>query len=188
MKSKKLMIVVLVLAIVTALSAGTLAIYTTQLDNAMQTEVTAKHFIFTDTNSAFNDQWAIPLAPGESQVSKIYTLSNHDENGASEVGIGIVFTPKDFDDMVAAFNGLRISLLNSDNDDSVLEYWAEEHLPKSYELPTSFIAGEAADFNYKLKVEWIDNGKDDDHTDAGNDKTNASISFTIVGTQAVSPT
>ena len=66
-KSKKLLLVVLALAILTSLTAGTLAVYTKTVSLTGQIE--AKKFAFAATGGIEGDKKAINLAPTESMAA-----------------------------------------------------------------------------------------------------------------------
>jgi hypothetical protein len=84
MNKKKLLLVLLALAIVTSLSAGTLAIYTktvTTVDN----DVKAKKFVFT-ANAAKTYVTNFSLAPKDSW-SYTFTVNNFDATATAEVAL-----------------------------------------------------------------------------------------------------
>ncbi|MBE0601414.1 MAG: hypothetical protein IH607_06465, partial [Firmicutes bacterium] len=76
---KKLLLVVLALAILTSLTAGTLAVYTKTIEKTATVE--AKKFAFSVEGSIQDDKKAINLAPTES-MNYNFSITNVDTNDA----------------------------------------------------------------------------------------------------------
>ncbi|MEG0512876.1 MAG: hypothetical protein RR653_09180, partial [Clostridia bacterium] len=82
MKKKTLLMTLLVLAIVTALSAGTLAVYTSTVDVTTD-DITAKTF-FINAKKNEVKQFVAKMAPGE-RISYAFDVSNAEGGAVSEV-------------------------------------------------------------------------------------------------------
>ncbi len=106
MNKKKLLLVLLALAIITSLSAGTLAIYAktvTTVDN----DVKAKKFVFT-ANAAKTYATNFTLAPKDSW-SYTFTVNNYDDKATAEVALDYTIAVDD-KEATAAMTGLRTKL------------------------------------------------------------------------------
>ncbi|MEG0863826.1 MAG: hypothetical protein RSE58_08720 [Clostridia bacterium] len=76
MKKKKWIIIALMLCVLTSLTAGTLAVYTSTVE--VETgDISAKAFAI-DAKTAANDSMALKLAPLESTVYKFYVTNKRD--------------------------------------------------------------------------------------------------------------
>jgi hypothetical protein len=92
MNKKKLLLILLALAIITSLSAGTLAIYTktvTTVDN----DVKAKKFVFT-ANAAKTYATNFSLAPKDTW-SYTFTVNNYDASATAEVALDYTIAVND---------------------------------------------------------------------------------------------
>jgi hypothetical protein len=106
MNKKKLLLVLLALAIITSLSAGTLAIYAktvTTVDN----DVKAKKFVFT-ANAAKTYATNFTLAPKDSW-SYTFTVNNYDASATAEVALDYTIAVND-SNATTAMTGLKTKL------------------------------------------------------------------------------
>ena len=112
---KTLITLALVLLLATSVIAGTLAMYTTSIDNLSEGSVVAKEFILTKGGT---DTFAqnVKLSPGESEEWK-FSIKNYDGNIISETAMNL-----DIKVDVAAVDGkeviapLVISVRNSEGE------------------------------------------------------------------------
>ncbi len=86
---KILLTIALVLVVSTSLIAGTLAMYTTSIDNLAEGSVVAKEFVLTEggTDSFVKD---IKIAPGET-VNWQFSVKNYDSSVVSETAMALDF-------------------------------------------------------------------------------------------------
>lgn len=191
--SKKLMIVLLVLAIVTAMSAGTLAIYTTTLDQATTTTVTAKSFVFTK-GETFQDKTAIKLAPGENTAwdangarTVNYSLINYDGSIVSEVPMSVAVKPIFDADLFDVYPGLQVTLRYREVAGEQIESsitWTQDNQGE-LELNGVFAANEANGIDCRLDFYWPNRDASDN---ASIDKSSAmSLAFTATQDVTASP-
>ena len=160
--SKKLMIVLLALAIVTALSAGTLAIYTTSIDQAASTTVTAKTIYLTPGEN-FPYACSFALAPGQSDNSEVYKLFNTQGGKASEVAMSLHITPS-FGNFFESYPYMTVQLLKgtpNGNDNQVVATWDLNNKTEAYNAEGLWAANEGVEHDYFLKVEWAGGSNDD---------------------------
>ena len=86
---KVLLTIALVLVVSTSLIAGTLAMYTTKIDDLADGSVVAKEFVLTEggTDSFVKD---IKIAPGET-VNWQFSVKNYDGSVVSETAMALAF-------------------------------------------------------------------------------------------------
>ncbi|NLI22522.1 MAG: hypothetical protein GX418_13370 [Clostridiales bacterium] len=180
MKNKKLLLVVLALAIVTSLTAGTLAIYTKTV--TMTGQVEAKKFAFTADGNIENDAEAINLAPTES-MDYLFVVTNLDGKTPAEVplkyNVAIDFS-KASDNMP----GLTATLYEKKTANGEYEVVATGNSTITYNDATE--ANTAAQHDYKLTLTW--SGTDNDgQTVAGTQKVTyeQGLNVTVAAEQAV---
>ena len=183
MKKKYLLLTFLALAIITSLTAGTLAIYTSANDLAA-TEVTAKKFAFSSAKSAGYSQ-SVKLAPTESQDYP-FTVTNLDGTTPSEVPMYYTINV-DIDEVIAAMPGLTVELLNGDivvatSKASDITWGGDA------EGKTHFSASVGATHNYKLRLNWVSDGSNNvAQTKAGNDAAIKEFKVSLAATQDTTP-
>lgn len=109
MKKKTLLLTLLALAIVTSITAGTLAVYTKTVD--LGAEVLIKKFAFAAAGHTGSSTNSINLAPEETQ-NYIFTVTNYEgENGApAEVALNYA-VHINFSDAAMKMPGLTAVLL-----------------------------------------------------------------------------
>ena len=187
--SKKLMIVLLVLAIVTALSAGTLAIYTSNIDTVTTTEITAKSFAFTK-GETFNATAELSLAPGEANNSiAIYQLKNSDGAVVSEVPMDVAITPT-FGDFFINYPDIQVTLTVKDGENEIThETWNAENTAENVaaiNMDKVYEAGAARTLTCVLSAEWLQGHEDQNDRDMKTlDKGVQTMSLAFSATQDI---
>ena len=154
MKKKKLLLTLLALAIVTSVTAGTLAIYTKEV--TLHADVQIKKFAFAAVgNDSINKP--IKLAPKESQAYNFDVTNFEGANGAaSEVPLNYSISVK-FEDANTKMPGLSATLYKGSE---LIKTTTSGSL--SYDDKTP--AGDATTHSYKLVIAWDGDG---DHNTAG---------------------
>lgn len=174
--NKLLVKVLLVCMILTCMSSGTLAVYTTTLDNQMQTTVTAKRF-FIGVNAV--EEMNVRLAPGES-VARAFTLTNINEKGfATEVDMDVTIAA-DYTSLYAlGIPGLRVYLAD-DKDNFLKETDPDGNF--SYTEKRAFKADAGEERTFKMVFEW---SVDEDVPITFSGKSASGLTMYITGTQHV---
>lgn len=111
MKKKPLLFALLALAIVTSLTAGTLAVYTSTVDLGTAT-VQVKKYAFAGSGKIVGDKTAILLAPTESMTYQ-FTITNTYNGTISEVPLKYAIEA-DFADAANKMPGLTAQLKRGD--------------------------------------------------------------------------
>lgn len=173
---KGLMIIALALVLTTSVIAGTLAMYTTTIDNVAQGSVVAKEFVLlkggTDT---FTEN--IKIAPAET-VDWQFSVKNYDGDIISETGMDL-----NFDVDVRAEDGksviapLQVTVKNA-NGDVVGSVNSDGKIQFSDEFALSPSGQEKV---YTVSVNWPGNNNDD-ILYAGADYGTA-VKVSVTGTQ-----
>lgn len=157
MKKKTLLLTLLALAILTSITAGTLAVYTKSV--TIDTNVQIKKFAFTAAATDACDEQPIKLAPTESQ-SYIFTVTNIENKTAAEIALHYDIKV-DFSEAAKSMPGLTAKLYEDGNEIGTIEAGSFEY-KKALTMP----AGEGTTREYKLTLTW--GGKDDTgHSNAG---------------------
>ena len=183
MKKKPLLFALLALAIVTSLTAGTLAVYTKSVD--LDTKVAVKKFAFTaaGTKDSFNK--SISLAPKEKD-SYSFTVSNNDGRNVSEVDLNCIISI-DVSDAIARMTGLTVTL-TGDGINTALKVGATGKLDHQVLLPKSSDSAQSTTKNYTVTLDW-NGGTDAQHTASGeNGGATAGLIIDVVATQATATT
>lgn len=179
-KSKKLLLVVLALAILTSLTAGTLAVYTKTVSLTGQIE--AKKFAFTATGGIEGDKKAINLAPTES-MSYNFKLTNQDGTATAEVPMDYAITVN-FAEAATKMPGLTAVLAKVDSDGNVVSSSAITAANGQISDSNVSDASVAFNQNYRVTLTWA--GSDNAaQTVAGNAKVTLEngLNVTVVATQ-----
>lgn len=204
-RSRSLIIVLMLLAIITCVTAGTLAVYTTTIDKATSTTVTGKQFIIT-TDTMQREGVDIRLAPddvrGNNRGEEYYfTVRNYDDNGVvAEVPIRVSFALTDSGD-IFKINGIDIKIIDGDHKDAdakhnngswIYGYSASRNgLDKKYPSDNAVSniilpAGVKTDRHFRIRYQWLNNdGQDAAHTRAGMNNLSGTLSLTVIGEQVV---
>ena len=170
MKKKPLLFALLALAIVTSLTAGTLAVYTKSVN--LGTTVDVKKFAFTAAGGTESDNKAIKLAPKESMTYQ-FAVSNTDNGVTSEVDLTYVISI-DMADAATQMPGLTATLSGGGMTEKIitpLEGDNKGKLTYSTTLPQTTSKTD----NYVVTVAW-NAGTNDQHNTAGT---------TVVGTKGL---
>ena len=177
MKMKKLLLVVLTLAILTSLSAGTLAVYTkTNLETA---QVEAKRFAFSTSGDIKGDAKTINLAPTE-QMEYDFTIANVDAKGGPVAEVPLEYNVTiDYASAFSAMPGLKAVLFDGNKE-------VGTYTNGKINFTTSSEADKLFDQTYRVELKWEDDGSSNaGHTKAGSNKvtfTNG-LNVTISATQ-----
>jgi hypothetical protein len=108
MKKKTLLLTLLALAIVTSITAGTLAVYTKSV--TMDASVEIKKFAFAAAGKIEGDAQSINLAPKESQKFN-FTITNYEGDGGVPAEVPLDYAVSvDFSDAAAKMPGLTATL------------------------------------------------------------------------------
>ncbi len=181
MKRKYLLLTFLALAIVTSLTAGTLAIYTTT-ETWDGNNVQAKKYIFT---TAGNQSFAanVKLAPTESQ-DYLFTVSNADGSAVAEIPLDHTIVV-DYSAPMAQMKGLQATLYRRlrgtpEADWSV----AKADTTGSFTFTGDLMnANSNTTWEYKLTLTWTDT---DNTSQTTSGETPSAQSFSIKVTAAQS--
>jgi len=160
MNKKKLLLVLLTLAIVTSLSAGTLAVYTTQ-DTWTQGTVQIKKFAFAAAGNS-GETTTVKLAPKEKTVYH-FTVSNTENSVTAEVPLKYTINV-DYSGAKGAMTGLQATL----KDDSTTLVDSNTTGSISYASTSSLPADTSTTRNYTLTLYWPD-GDNTTQTTEGSD-------------------
>jgi hypothetical protein len=175
MNKKRLLLVILTLAIVTSLSAGTLAVYTTT-DTAVSGSVQVKKFAFTAAGTS-GDSTTIKLAPTESK-DYAFTVSNTDNGATAEVPLNYTVTVN-YSGALTAMPGLK-AVLKSGSTELI------NNTSGSFTYTVSNVpAGTARTDSYTLTLIWV-NGDNTAQTSAGegaNGTTTYPMTVSVTATQ-----
>ena len=183
MKRKKLLLVLLTLAIVTSLTAGTLAIYTKSV--TMTSSVEAKKFAFTASGAVESDTKKLDLAPQESQNYN-FVVTNHDGNTPAEVALNYTISVN-YSEAAEKMPGLTATLkvLNGSKYEDVKGATVSNG---KITFTSSTPANKVADHNYQITLLWADNGTQNaGQTSAGAGKVTLGkgLEVTVAAEQAV---
>lgn len=176
MKKKVLLLPLLILSIVTSLTAGTLAIYTKTLN--LGADVVIKKFAFAAAGNIADDATQIKLAPTESQIYNFKVTNYEEDSAVAEVPLNYTVTI-DFTDAAAKMPGLIATLSGAGITETLTDN--EGIIEHTYQMP----AGKEATDNYLLTLTWAgdDNEK---HSEAGQRKESIKdLSVTVVATQQI---
>lgn len=148
MKKKTLLLTLLALAIVTSLTAGTLAIYTKSVDLGAVVEI--KKFAFEAAGKIESGAKSINLAPKESMSYK-FEVTNYDDKGTSEVPL-LYTIYADFTDATKQMPGLYGALYMGDK---LVAETKEGELEWKGETPET----KQTAHGYVLKLTWAGEGE-----------------------------
>ena len=161
---KKLLLISLAVAVLTSLTAGTLAVYTRTVTETEQIE--AKRFAFSAIGAIADKQKTINLAPTESMEYN-FTIANSDTKGSavSEVALQYNITI-DFAEALKEMPGLTATLYDGR---TVIGQSTNGRLTYT----TYSKANDRYEKTYQVIITWNDDGEsDDEHTAAGSGKSN----------------
>ena len=145
MKKKTLLLTLLALAIVTSITAGTLAVYTKSV--TLDAKVEIKKFAFAAAGKIEGDAKSINLAPKESQVY-LFTVTNYEGKDGSPAEVPLDYAVSiNFSDAAIKMPGLTAILLKDK-----VEVGTAENGIINYKDSTP--AGTAETHEYVLTVTW----------------------------------
>ena len=179
---KKLLLVVLSLAILTSLTAGTLAVYTRTVTETEKVE--AKRFAFSAAGNIAGDSSTINLAPTES-MEYDFSIANVDKDGGPIAEVPLQFDVTiSYQEAFAKMPGLTAAL-----------YFGKEKVGEYADGQIKYTATSEADSlfdnDYKVVLTWVDDGQSNGgHTTAGSNKVtlNTGLTLTVVATQVIPAT
>ena len=180
MKRKYLLLTFLALAIITSLTAGTLAIYTTT-ETWDGNNVQAKKYIFTTTgNQSFAAN--VKLAPTESQ-DYLFTVSNADGSAVAEIPLDHTVVV-DYSGPLSQMKGLQATLYrrlksSPEADWSVAKTDSTGSFTFSGDLMK---ASSSTTWEYKLTLTWTDTDNTS-QTSSGETPSAKSFSIKVTATQ-----
>jgi hypothetical protein len=157
---KKLLLVVLALAIMTSLTAGTLAVYTRTVTKTATVE--AKQFAFSAEGSIEDGKQTISLAPTES-MDYNFSIANVDEENGPIAEVPLKFDVTiSFSGALSAMPGLVVKLYHDgeevgDYTDGQIKYTAQSS------------AGVLFSEDYTVTLTWVDSADDAAQTVKGQD-------------------
>lgn len=174
MKKKTLLITLLALAIVTSITAGTLAVYTRTVTFAEQVDI--KKFAFSAAGSKEASVSSIKLAPTE-KGQYIISVSNTDTTGQSEVPLDYTVTVN-YGAAATTMDGLVVSLAKGGNGTVV------SNNDNQLVFSGSLSGSDAETHEHKVIVDWK-GGSDANHTPIGEGAQTIAnaLSVTVVATQ-----
>ena len=176
---KKLLLIVLALAILTSLTAGTLAVYTRQVLDETE-DVIAKRFACSASGALASGSESITLAPTES-MDYNFVVANVDdaESPAAEVPLEFVMT-FDFAGAAKEMAGLTATLKYKGGEEALTT-----NTTGSFVWRTNSPAGKAWQEDYVLTLTWADDGEHNaSHSNAGKEKVLTNdLTVTVVATQ-----
>ena len=144
---KSIRVLILLLMLVTSLTAGTMAVYTSRIDLAPVT-ISAKRFAL-GVNQGGQDEFDLRIGPGE-MVSYQFVVTNQTAGGnVSEVDMDLMVNA-DFSAITAALPDVEITLLLSDN--QVASVGSSGSL--SYQKSALFKASQPKEVRFSLNFFW----------------------------------
>lgn len=167
---KKLLLVVLALAILTSLTAGTLAVYTRTVTKTATVE--AKKFAFSVEGSIEDGNSTINLAPSES-MDYNFSITNVDENDAvAEIALEYRTTIT-FSGATAAMPGLTVKLYKDNAE------YGDYSVPGQITFTTQSEADVEFLGQYVVRCTWLDNDDDETQTAKGAAKVSVQSGLTV---------
>ena len=175
MKKKKLLLTLLALAIVTSVTAGTLAVYTKSVE--LKGDILIKKFAFNADGEQYSNQ-PIKLAPTEKQSYKFDVTNFETSTTPAEVPLGYVIAI-DFSGATAQMPGLTAILMEDGK--QVGDKTTNGIIKWNNKTPENI----ATTHKYELIVAW-DEGIDSQHNIAGQGPLNTSgLVISVSATQSV---
>ena len=148
---KAVRLLILFLMLVTSLTAGTLAVYTSRIDLAPVT-ISAKRFVL-GVNQGGQDEFDLRIGPGE-LVSYQFDVTNSG-SGVSEVDMDLQIEA-DFSAIRASLPNVEIQLMLRTGSSNIQVATANSSGYLSYSSSSIFRANEAKVLNFSLTFFWND--------------------------------
>lgn len=183
MNRKKILLVLLALAIVTSLTAGTLAIYTKSVD--LVSNVQAKKFTFDAKGGIENEAKAINLAPQET-MNYDFVVTNNDGKTSAEVPLEYTISV-DYSSAYDSMPGLQATLLEK-VDDKYVAVATTSTADGKFTFANTMAANTKVDHKYQIQVKWTDDGtQNKGQTTAGTAKVSidAGLNINVYAEQSV---
>ncbi len=150
---KPIRILLLLLMLVTSLTAGTLAVYTSRIDLAPVT-ISAKRFVL-GVNQGGHGEFDLLIGPGE-LVSYQFIVTNENLNGeVSEVDMDLMINA-DFSAIRASLPNVEIKLLMQSGGSDTQVAAANSAGLLSYQSTSLFRASQAQELHFSLTFYWGD--------------------------------
>jgi hypothetical protein len=173
---KKLLLVVLALAILTSLTAGTLAVYTRTVTD--QEKIEAKRFTFNASGSIVGDYNAITLAPSE-EMQYTFTIANVDSEGGAVAEVALDYSVTlNYQAAYTAMPGLSVKIydgttLVGEDSSGIITFTATSD------------ANEVFNKTYNVVIAWASDGDSTGQTAAGASKATFAqgLVLTVVASQ-----
>ncbi len=145
---KKLLLVVLALAILTSLTAGTLAVYTKTIEKTATVE--AKQFAFSVEGSVEDGSEVISLAPTES-MDYNFSITNVENGAVAEIPLEYT-TTIDYSKAIASIPDLEVKLYKDGSE------FGDASVPGKITFTAQSDAGTTFLGEYKITFKWADDG------------------------------
>jgi len=146
---KSLRFLVLLLMLITSLTCGTMAVYTSTIDLSPLT-ISAKRFVL-GVNQGGQDEFDLKIGPGET-VSYQFTVTNQDSSGnVSEVDMDLL-VDADFSAILSGLPNVEIALLLNSSQVAT----TDSSGALSYHSSSIFSAYTAKELNFTLTFYWRD--------------------------------
>ncbi len=148
---KTLRLLILTLILVTSMTAGTLAVYTSRIDLS-PVAVSAKRFVL-GVNQGEQDEFDLRIGPGE-LVSYQFDVTNQTTDGeVSEVDMELMIDA-DFSAIRTSLPDVQISLLLRSGSSNIQVATADSSGILSYHNTSAFNASVAQEMNFSLTFYW----------------------------------
>lgn len=191
-KRKYLLLTFLALAIVTSLTAGTLAIYTSSKDiGDASANVQAKKYVFTAEKST-GYQESIKIAPTESQAYP-FEVANFEGTSASEVPLDYTITATTAN-LFTTFPGLKVELFRDGTAEAIKAITTGDLSftdgTMHFNAPTTLVPDNKATHKYRVVLTWISDGTTSQNTTQtakGVGAVSTSFRITVTATQDTTP-
>ena len=175
---KKLLLVVLALAILTSLTAGTLAVYTKSVTQSEKIE--AKRFTFTASGSFAEGYKAFKLAPLET-VHYTFAVANIDGSNDTVAEVPLEYKVSlEYGDALAAMPGLVVQVL-----DGSTVVGQDTEKSGSITFNASSDANEVFNKDYDVSVYWANDATQTD-PDTAKQSFAKGLTIKVVATQKTS--
>lgn len=188
MKKKPLLFALLALAIVTSLTAGTLAVYTKSVN--LSGDVKVMKFAFDAQGGSGTKVDAVKLAPTQSQTTGFYVSNSEDEKTFAEVDLNYTITV-DIRDTAKTMTGLKAELLLDGSKTPLTVVGDGSGQLFTY---SGTLAKDSVEIDkYQVKLTWEDagnavnvNGKTQSDVGSAAVTNSSGLKITVAATQATS--
>lgn len=150
---KAVRLLILFLMLVTSLTAGTLAVYTSRIDLAPVT-ISAKRFVL-GVNQGGQDEFDLRIGPGELVSYQFDVTNQNSEGGVSEVDMDLQIEA-DFSAIRASLPNVEIQLMLRSGSNNIQVASANSSGYLSYSSSSVFRANEAKELYFSLTFFWND--------------------------------